>query len=160
MIIRRLEQKDKPEMEKLYKEFHITHHREELLAHSDIREFTEYKNPDKTVAKTVKDLLTSKKYFVYIAEEKNILKGYICGEIMKKKGRVLHTEGYVSELYIQKEYRGKGIGKSLLNALVTEFKKQGCTHLGINAYAENKQATDIYRHLGFLDYVLTLKKKI
>lgn len=149
MIIRRLEQKDESEIKKLYKEFHITHHREELLAQSDIRDFTEYKNPDKTVAEDIKNLLTSKKYFIYVAEDKNILKGYICGEILRKKGRVLHKEGYISELYIQKEHRGRGVGKALLNALIIEFKKQQCTHIGINAYAENKQAIDIYHHMGF-----------
>lgn len=38
-------------------------------------------------------------------------------------------EGYLSELFVEETHRGKGIGKKLLGAIVSESKRRGCSRL-------------------------------
>jgi GNAT superfamily N-acetyltransferase len=39
------------------------------------------------------------------------------------------SEGYLSELFVEETQRGKGIGKRLLEAIVSEAKNRGCSQL-------------------------------
>ena len=38
-------------------------------------------------------------------------------------------EGYLSELFVEQTHRGKGVGKQLLNSIVTEAKHRDCSRL-------------------------------
>ena len=40
-------------------------------------------------------------------------------------------EGYISELFVQESFRGKGIGQKLLEAVKKEAKKRNCSRLNL-----------------------------
>lgn len=51
-------------------------------------------------------------------------------------GRVISdgiSDGYIQDLVVKKEYRGRGIGKKILHALVSESEKKGLTWIGLIA---------------------------
>lgn len=56
---------------------------------------------------------------------------------------------YVSRLYVDQNWRGKGIGKLLLKS-VTNFFPLART-ICLSTYAGNKPAFDFYKHLGFVE---------
>jgi len=69
-------------------------------------------------------------------------------------------KGYVSNLYVQKKYRNKGIGKKLLLASLKWLKQNNVKYISLEIHLENKKALKFYRGLGFKDYTLKLAKKI
>ncbi len=63
--------------------------------------------------------------------------------------RELDGVGKVERICIEKEYRSKGIGKVLMEAIETEGKLEGFTSFKLNAQV---QAIDFYRKLGYEVY--------
>lgn len=44
---------------------------------------------------------------------------------------LLGPEGYISELFVDRESRGHGTGTALLNAVIEEAKRRGCSRLSL-----------------------------
>lgn len=69
-----------------------------------------------------------------------------------------HAE--LTELFVQEEYRQKGIGSSLLEKAIEVAKKRGATELMVITDLENIPARSLYEKLGFLDLDLCLTKSL
>ena len=69
-------------------------------------------------------------------------------------------KGYISNLYIKKGHRKKGVGKKLLNISLKWLKQNNVKYISLEIHLENKNALKFYRNLGFKDYTLKLAKKI
>lgn len=108
---------------------------------------------------SVKELF-KKKMVVFVAQQDEKIIAYISGKIEKREGKILDTEGYIDDWFIRKDFRNKGLGKKLFDAIVEEFRNRKCTHLGLTVYTENKKALDFYHHLGFKDFMFMLKREI
>ncbi len=57
--------------------------------------------------------------------------------------------GRITELIIDKECRGKGIGKKLLNAMKEYLKSVGCEKILIAVFGYNESAIKFYKENGF-----------
>ena len=57
--------------------------------------------------------------------------------------------GWISDLYIKKDFRQKGYAELLLNLAFHAFKKLGYTDVRLNVYAHNDKAIKLYEKLGF-----------
>jgi len=60
--------------------------------------------------------------------------------------------GYISDLYVKEEFRGKGVSSNLKEAAVEWCKNKGLKHVSIAVYSDNKFAHDLYNQRGFFDY--------
>ena len=60
------------------------------------------------------------------------------------------TTGYIDELVVDSHHRGTGIGKELLNALVTMAEQRGCCRIELDAALYRKDAHRFYEHNGFV----------
>ena len=58
--------------------------------------------------------------------------------------------GFIYDIYVLPEFRGKGISKQLINEGIAEFKKLGHEEVRLNVFAKNF-AKEMYRNLGFRD---------
>jgi len=59
-------------------------------------------------------------------------------------------EGYVSELFVRAEARGRGIGRRLLDRLVTEARARGCSRLMlVNNRERESYRRGFYRKQGW-----------
>lgn len=67
--------------------------------------------------------------------------------IKRFRKRCLHV-GEVA-LSVAKNWRGRGIGKKLLELLLAESKRQGFRLLTLDAFSENTTAIEFYQRLGF-----------
>lgn len=56
--------------------------------------------------------------------------------------------GFIYEIYILKDYRGKGFSKELMNAAIEHFQQEGYAEVRLSAKAENP-AVRIYENAGF-----------
>jgi predicted GNAT family acetyltransferase len=59
------------------------------------------------------------------------------------------TVGEVKRMYNRLEYRGKGYAKQMVNRLLEEGRKLGCTHFLLDSSQFMPAAQHIYRSAGF-----------
>lgn len=69
--------------------------------------------------------------------------------------RLLH----VSALYVLRSYRGKGIGKLLLQALFDWGRGQGCAEAELNTLVGNP-ARSLYETMGFAEFEIKMKRTL
>ena len=68
----------------------------------------------------------------------------------QEKGEKLKHIAYVWGVYLRKDYRGKGIGKRLMEALLDEIaKNKEIEKLNLNVNANQQSAVKLYEKLGF-----------
>ena len=84
----------------------------------------------------------------------NIIVGYIL--IRRTSNNTCLLDG----LYVEKEYRNKGIGKSLLTEAISRIKNMNVRYVDINVMYNNKIAKHIYEKLGFVGYEIKMRKSI
>ena len=58
-------------------------------------------------------------------------------------------EFYISNICVDKNYRGKGIGTFLLNKILHEAKKESCTTPILDVSKDNEIAINLYKKTGF-----------
>ena len=63
-------------------------------------------------------------------------------------------------LYVEKEYRNKGIGNSLLKDAISRIKNMNVKYVDINVMYNNIIAKHIYEKLGFVGYEIKMRKSI
>jgi GNAT superfamily N-acetyltransferase len=74
------------------------------------------------------------------------------------------TEGFISELFVRKEVRGKGIGKKLLEIIKKDAAERGCSRLSLlNDKNRESYERGFYQKQGFIErdrmsnFILKLK---
>src|SRR3989338_3999229 len=63
----------------------------------------------------------------------------------------LHKEpfGFLENVFVNEEHRGKGIGTKLLETTIAEAKKQNCYKIICTSRYENSEVHRLYDKLGF-----------
>src|SRR5258708_7306295 len=66
----------------------------------------------------------------------------------------LHKEpfGFIENVFVKEENRGKGIGSKLMEAVVTEAGRQNCYKIICTSRYENQKVHALYEKLGFKDH--------
>lgn len=59
---------------------------------------------------------------------------------------------YISEMMVNENARGKGLGKQLLQEFIQTVDKKRFTHVFIRVWVENVPAVTLYRKMGYKDY--------
>jgi len=69
-----------------------------------------------------------------------------------RQSRLCHTHEkhcYLGFIYLEPTYRGKALGKLIINALKEWGIKNGMQHFQLNVYSENESAIRAYEKAGF-----------
>ena len=116
-----------------------------------IRELAVYENEPDAVKITVDDLTRdgfndNPEFEVLVAETENNIVGIALyyRRYSTWEGRSLHLE----DLIVNKEYRGKGIGKALYGNVIKRAYEKGINRLEWEVLDWNKSAIDFYRNTG------------
>lgn len=101
------------------------------------------------VMKSIKD--TNGKIFLYKEEDKivGLIAGCINNEEIDDYDFKAPKRGRVSELIVNKEYRGKHIGKKLFDAMESYLKSIGCKAILIEVFGYNESARKFYEKNGY-----------
>jgi ribosomal protein S18 acetylase RimI-like enzyme len=131
------------------------------------KEEMKYSDSLKPLGKTIgiyfeyfKAELEKKNSAVFIAEDKKPIGIIIVTYFDPLRISKFARKGYVSNLYVMKTHRKKGIGKKLLNISLKWLKENKVKYISLEIHLKNKKALNFYRGLGFKDYTLKLAKKI
>ncbi|MBI3335705.1 MAG: GNAT family N-acetyltransferase [Candidatus Portnoybacteria bacterium] len=55
----------------------------------------------------------------------------------------------IEDVVVDERYRGKGIGKALMERLITEAKNRKVLHIDLTSRPEREEANEFYKKLGF-----------
>jgi RimJ/RimL family protein N-acetyltransferase len=76
----------------------------------------------------------------------------ICGFISEKRVKVQHR-GEVVQLFVDKQYAGKQIGKTLLQLTIDKaFENEQKELISLSVVSINEKAIQLYKKLGFVEY--------
>lgn len=107
------------------------------------------------------DSATKKQGRIFIAEEAGAPIGWAVCYVNEHEPFVKEEErpyGYISELYVEEVFRGRHIGRALLNACEDHFRTLGMKTVLIAALSANIRAVNAYRATGYTDYAINLRK--
>jgi ribosomal protein S18 acetylase RimI-like enzyme len=109
-------------------------------------------------AKQLVEPLLKKDCYYLISTENNKLMGWIL--IGGSKDQFSNkTIGFIYELFVLDEYRGKGISKQLINTAVEQFKQEGYSEIRLSVFEGNK-AIKLYENLGFETRTISMSMPI
>ncbi|MFH0713728.1 MAG: GNAT family N-acetyltransferase [Candidatus Micrarchaeota archaeon] len=97
----------------------------------------------------IRKILKTRKAVVFIAEIDGKCAGHILVELKTlPKCYVIKLEAYISELFVKKEYRRKGIATRLLAEAEKWGKKKHAAQFGLTVNVQNKNAQACYSKFG------------
>ncbi len=106
-------------------------------------------------------LLQRKDTLTLVAEEDNVLVGYLIANKQRRPPIYRHTKvAYLSDAYVTDSHRGHGILKQFMADLQKWCAAEGITAIDIQLFENNKDAQTIYRNLGFHDYRVVLRQEV
>jgi GNAT superfamily N-acetyltransferase len=90
--------------------------------------------------------------FVLVLEDRGKINGYMLSRIQKNIP-VFDKEyvGYVSDIYLNEPYRGKGFSSKMFKESLEWFHSKDITEISIRVMCCNPHARSIYDHWGFKD---------
>lgn len=86
------------------------------------------------------------KNVIFVAEENSMLVG-LCWCTIVDRG--VDKQGEVAEFYVEREFRGKGVGKELIAAAKKLFINEQVEVVFVWTHHGNKAAIELYKNAGF-----------
>lgn len=68
--------------------------------------------------------------------------------------------GYISDIVVSEEYRGRGIGQQLLDEAISHIKATQVKRVHIGVLLANSETKSFYSKNGFSDYSVEMTKKL
>ena len=112
-----------------------------------------------TAALNLRTLLSNADSFLLVAKNRNTTIGFISVSVRQT---LLHTgpSGLIDELVVSRNYRGQGIGRSLVLAAAERCRRSGCCELEVSTEKMNTTAREFYRQCGFAEDSILLEMQL
>ena len=104
----------------------------------------------KLIAENCRNLLSEANSYILVAEIEGIIARFVNFTTRKT---ILHRSlsGLIDELIVDKNYRGKGVGKQLLSSAIKKSRKLVCCEVEVSTEKTNIKAREFYRQCGFTE---------
>ena len=98
--------------------------------------------------KTCEQLLNDASSHILVAAREETPVGFINFTVRQT---ILHRSpsALIDELIVAEEYRGKGVGKQLVQAAIDECRQLGCCEVEVSTEKTNLKAREFYKKCGF-----------
>ncbi len=151
MIIRRMIAEDYEQTELLFQKLHNQH----VEAEPELYKKLDYINKKRDFKKQIK----SKNKIMLCAEEDGKIIG-ISNTKFCTSGMTDIKIAFMDALYVEDEFRGKGIGKKLFLETEHIAKENGAKRLDLHVWEFNADAVNFYKSLGMEIQRYTLEKNL
>lgn len=121
--------------------------------------FAPAKNVHKVYRKFFKSCIYSKNRNLLVAEENGKIVGYAVGELGSRPPVFkIRRFGFISDVFVEKNFRKQGISKQFLLGLKKWFKSKKLKHIELTIHVKNAIGKKAWTKYGFKDYII--KKKV
>lgn len=120
----------------------------------DERQYNDTIDENYVVTNHFNTMLNNENIIILAKYINNIIVGYIL--IRKMDDNTCLLDG----LYVEKEYRNKGIAKSLLTEAILRIQNMNVRYIDIKVMYNNIIAKHIYEKLDFVNYEIKMRKSI
>ena len=104
------------------------------------------------------DLLTSEQAALLVAEHQGRIVGSGYAQLRQSKDYLNHDRhAYLGFMYVLPKYRGQGINKKIINALMDWSQAKGVKDFYLDVYAGNEPAIRAYEKIGFEPSLIEMK---
>ncbi|GEK07938.1 GNAT family N-acetyltransferase [Pseudoalteromonas peptidolytica] len=93
---------------------------------------------------SIEELMSDDVYFIGVKNGKEVIG---CGAIVRKCNDGIYGE--LKRIYVKPNYRGKGISKSIMNALIAYAKEERFPAIRLETGIKQSEAINLYEKLGF-----------
>lgn len=103
----------------------------------------------------VVDILEKKNNFIYLAQDKDGIIGYVLIEIMNYPENSIRYENNmlcIHHISVKKTHRKKGIGKKLIECAIGLAKKKGISIVISDTWSFNIDASEFFKKQGFTEF--------
>ena len=104
-----------------------------------------------------KNIIKNENNILLCYEEDNIIKGYIYLKPVNNDSQNCYL---IDGLYVDNEYRNKGIATKLIENALNVIKETNVAVVDINVMANNSVAISLYKRFGFNEFRISLRKNI
>ena len=105
---------------------------------------------ERVMRRFLADLAGSSHSFLFIAESGDRTVGFISGELREGSPAFRQkTWASVDDVYVERDYRNLGVGRSLLQSVEAWAKEKGAHGISLQVAAANKRGRKFYEELGF-----------
>lgn len=125
------------------------------------RPFDETLDKDPISYYDLRQLILSNEAEVMVAEENSKIIGSGYALIRDAKPYLDHKKyTYLGFMYTHNDYRGKGINKTIVDALVQWSKAKGIHEIRLTVYNDNLPAIRAYEKVGFKKHILEMRVNV
>ena len=111
----------------------------------------------------IKSIIDSDKDDILIAKEKNQIMGFALVQEQTTPPYhcfVFHRYAYLMDIVVDPAYRGKGVGKALLQEVKDWAKNRELEYIELNVLTQNRRAIEIYEKTGYEECSKVMRMKI
>ncbi len=138
-----------------------------MIADFAIRLFAQHRAYDPDRFADIGDLEGAARYYasrldaetgaVLVAELDGTLVGFVYLEYEALEyAMLLENAAFIHDLYVERDARGAGAGKMLIEAAVDAGKQLGAGKVVLSVAAKNSMAHAFFRHVGFRDTMIEM----
>ncbi|MBI2638094.1 GNAT family N-acetyltransferase [Candidatus Peregrinibacteria bacterium] len=121
--------------------------------------FAPAKNLYEVYRKFFKGCVYSKNRYLLVAEEKGKIVGYAIGELGSRPPVFkIRKFGFISDVFVEKNFRKLGIAKQFLLELKKWFKSKKLNHIELTVHVKNEIGKKAWAKYGLEDYII--KKRV
>jgi ribosomal protein S18 acetylase RimI-like enzyme len=107
---------------------------------------------EKTMRRFLADVAKSSYSFLFVAVVGDRTVGFISGELRQGSPTFLpKTWASVDDVFIEPEYRNRGMGRALLQCVQAWAQERGADGISLQVAAANSRGRKFYEELGFRD---------
>jgi GNAT superfamily N-acetyltransferase len=125
------------------------------------RPFDKTLKPEHITYYNIKQLIESTSSEVIVAVFKGEIIGSAYIDIKKAKPYLKHAKyGYLGFMYVNPDFRGKGINKLIINELKKWAKSRNIVELRLDVYDGNHPAIKAYEKVGFSKHLINMRLEV
>lgn len=98
---------------------------------------------------------------IFVAEdEKKRFLGHVMGFVGDVESVTAEKQGWIFDLAVASEFRGRGVGRKLVETFLDFAKNAGFRFVGLLVTSSNTQAVNLYENLGFIEERKRMAKRL
>ena len=103
------------------------------------------------------DQLDNPNMSVLVAEHEKMIVAYTFGQIMRRPTLASGDCGYVADVCVEENWRGRGIGRQLYQCLRVWFRANGIMAIEVQVVRANPASQAFWRKMGYSEFLRTLR---